>query len=172
MERIDFTNYLQRLPSLLKETNKTCIVSSQETCILCGVDDYKNEHNLPTYKTHNFGGVIVNFKNDICVGHYETLAFKWGSEFMEKLCDYLKSRNLNAEINGNDILVDNYKVASYMSQNINSCIYTAVHISISMDLDLIKNICVKPMVKTPKGLEEYNITQDEIIEWVGENYGN
>lgn len=169
MEKIDFTNYLQRLPSLLKETNKTCIVSSQETCILCGVDDFNNTQNLTTYKTHNFGGIIVNFKEDICVGHYETLAYDYGKNFMNKLCEYFKSKNLNAVVNGNDILVDDFKVASYMSQNINSCIYTAIHISIGMDLDLIKSICVKPMQKTPKGLKDYNITQKEMIEWVEKN---
>ena len=50
-----------------------------------------------------------------------------------------------------------------MSQNINGVVYTAIHISIGMDLDLIKAICTKPMVKTPKGLQDYGITQDEII---------
>ena len=75
MERIDFTNYLERLPNLLKETNKTVTVTSEDTCILCGVDEYNNPTNLPTYNTHNFGGIIINFKSDVCIGHYETLAY-------------------------------------------------------------------------------------------------
>lgn len=166
MERIDFTNYLERLPNLLKETNKTCIVSSQDTCILCGVDEFKNDYNLKTYNTHNFGGIIINFKEDICVGHYETFGWNYGDNFLNAFKDYLISKKLNATREGNDILVDGYKVASYMSQNINSCIYTAIHISIGMELDMIKNICLKPMVKTPKGLKDYGFTQQEIIEWV------
>ena len=164
MERIDFTNYLERLPELLKETNKTVIVTSQDICILCGVDEFNNNYHLPTYNTHNFGGIIINFKEDICVGHYETLAYQWGGDFIKSFQEYLLDRGLNAKISGNDITVGGYKVASYMSQNINGCIYTAIHISIGMNLEMIKNICVKPMEKTPKGLQDYGITQAEIIE--------
>lgn len=164
MERIDFTNYLDRLPNLLKETNTTVIVTSEDTCILCGVDEYNNPTNLPTYHTHNFGGIIINFKDDICVGHYETLGYDFGANFMRDFGSYLFNKNLNVTLNGNDVLVDNYKVASYMSQNINGCVYTAIHISIGMDLAMIKNICTKPMEKTPKGLQDYGITQEEIIQ--------
>ena len=91
---------------------------------------------------------------------------------MDKLQWYLLSRGLNAIRSGNDVLVDGYKVGSYMSQNINGVVYTATHISIGMDLDLIKAICVKPMVKTPKGLKDYGFTQEEIIAWVESNYEN
>ena len=44
--------------------------------------------------------------------------------------------------------------------------YELVQISINQDLEVIKNVCLKPMVKVPKGLGEYGVTTEEIIDWV------
>lgn len=167
MEIIEFEDYLSRLPELLKEHNSTVIVKSSNTCILYGEGGFNNPTNLPAYKTHGFGGVIVNFEGDISVGNYTVENFDFGKNFIQKLAEYLKSRGLNCEILNNDIIVDGqYKVASYMSQRVGEVIYTAIHISINVDLELIKNICTKEMFKIPHGLSDYGITQDEIINFV------
>ena len=163
MEIIDIVDYIRRLPELLKEPKKTIIGTANETVILSGADEFNNPYNLNSYHTHNFGGIIVHFKNDICVGHYETAGWSFGDHFMDNFCNYLKQKNISVERVGNDVLAEGCKVASYMSQNFNGIVYVAIHISIGMDLEMIKNICTKPMEKTPKGLEDYGITQEEII---------
>ena len=93
-------------------------------------------------------------------------------DFLKNLCAYLKDKGLNAVQDNNDILVDNYKVASGCAINLApdyKRAFTAVQICMSCDIELIENICTKPMTKTPKGLYEYGITQKEIIAFT-ENY--
>ena len=167
MRKINFNNYLQELPTLLKEHNETVIVYSDKTVILQGNNNYNSIEDITAYKTHNFGGTIVNFAGDICVGNYQLNYYNFGSNFMKNFADFLKGKQLNASVVGNDILIDGlYKVASYMSQNIKGVIYTAIHISINMDLDLIKKVCVKEINKIPKGLSEYGITTEQVVDWV------
>jgi hypothetical protein len=40
--------------------------------------------------------------------------------------------------------------------------FTGVAIGINTNLDHIKAICKKPMVKVPKGLSDYGITTEEV----------
>ena len=164
MRNIDFTNYIQELPELLKNKNETVFVTSRETCILQGDNGYNQIGGVPVYKTHDFGGSIINFKEDVCVCNYQPDFNDFGDNLMDTIANYLKSKGLNAERYGNDILVDGeYKVASYMSENTQGCLYTAAHISVGMDLELVKQVCTKEMIKIPKGLKDYGITQQEII---------
>ena len=164
MRNIDFTNYLEELPTLIENKNETVMVTSQDTCILQGENGYNAVNDVPVYKTHDFGGSIVNFKEDVCVCNYQTDLNSFGDDLMDLLVVYFKRRGLNAERDGNDILVDeDYKVASYMSEKINGCIYTAAHISVGMDLNIIERVCTKEMIKIPKGLLDYGITQQDII---------
>ena len=98
-------------------------------------------------------------------------AKRFRQTFMCKLKNYLTDKGLNCKIAENDLLVDGYKCGSYMSRNIDGVIYTAIHISINMDVDLIKSICTKPMVKIPKGLSEFGITTDEIKNFIIKMFG-
>ena len=79
-----------------------------------------------------------------------------------------------------DFIVDGkYKVASCSSINAgDNFIYTGFHFSVNVNLEHIKNICQKPMVKIPKGLSDYGVTSNQIVEFLssllkekmGENY--
>ena len=158
MRIIKFNNYIEEMPKLIENHNETVIVESNSPCILYGADEFNNPNLLPTYNTHNFGGVIVNFDTDVCVVHCEINGYAFGDSLMNNLVAWLKSKNINAYRDNNDLLVDGYKVASYVSSNCNGVIYSAAHISVKVVLDDIKAICTKPMIKTPKGLSEYGIT--------------
>lgn len=166
-EITSFSDYLKELPNLISNKNETVFVTSKGISVLKGADnlneEYCNNNNLNIYKTHQFGGTIINFENDLCVGDYQPAHNDFGMRIMEGIKDYLASKDIHSIINENDVLIEGkYKVASYMSTFINGCLYTAIHISIDMNLEIIKNICTKPMKKIPKGLSEYGITQNEM----------
>lgn len=171
MEKIYMEEYLDNIQRYLTERNETVIVYNNKDCVLQGADslndEYCNEHGLVIYKTHGFGGTIVNFKDDICVGNYQPDFNDFGVEFLQGFTEWLKTKGLNAEMCNNDILIDEkYKVASFMSQYTNGCLYTAIHISVGMDIEVIKSICTKPMNKIPKGLNEYGITKEIVDEYI------
>ena len=166
-EITSFSDYLKELPDLISNKNETVFVTSKGISVLKGADElneeYCNNNNLNIYKTHQFGGTIINFENDLCVADYQPAHNNFGMRIMEGIKDYLASKDIHSIINENDVLIEGkYKVASYMSTFINGCLYTAIHISIDMNLEIIKNICTKPMKKIPKGLSEYGITQNEM----------
>ena len=90
------------------------------------------------------------------------------TKFSKDLCEYLQTRGLNVVLDNNDVLVDGYKTASCAGKALEPdfrWIYTCFQISINQDLEAIKNICKKPMVKVPKGLGEYGITTEEMLKW-------
>ena len=166
-EITSFSDYLKELPNLISNKNETVFVTSKGISVLKGADNLNEEYcknnNLNIYKTHQFGGTIINFENDLCVANYQPAHNDFGIRIMKGIKDYLTSKGIHSIINNNDVLIDGeYKVASYMSTYINNCLYTAIHISIDMNLEIIQNVCTKPMNKIPKGLSEYGITQQEI----------
>ena len=167
------SEYLYELPNLLKDKNNTIIVTNKETCVLVGNNDcdleFCQSNKLPIYETHQ-GGTIVNFKGDVCVGNYQDAFNDYGEQFMIKYANWLKTKGLNASFVGNDVVVDdNLKVGSYMSTFINGCLYTAIHLSFGMDLYLIRSICKKKMEKTPTGISEFGITEEELLLFVENN---
>lgn len=167
MEKIYMSEYLNNIQRYLANKNQTVMVYNDRNCVLEGADtlnrQFCDSKGLIIYKTHGFGGTIVNFKDDICIGNYQPNFNNFGSDFIERLAKWLNTKGLNAIVDNNDVLIDGkYKVASYMSQYVNGCLYTAIHISVNMDLGLINSICTKTMNKIPKGLIEYGITSAEI----------
>ena len=79
-------------------------------------------------------------------------------QFADTLKQYLINNNIDCEYQGNDLIVDGiYKVASYSTRRYGDILFTAFHIAINVNLEMIKKVCTKPMVKIPKGLSEYGI---------------
>lgn len=69
----------------------------------------------------------------------------------------------NVRLDGNDILLDDRKVASWASMDHDGYITRVMHISVGMDEDLVNEICTKPMVKRPGRLADYAITSNDIL---------
>lgn len=171
METVEFKKYIEILPELLQSDNRTVLVTSDKIYVLNGVEnslnfDYCGQNNIEILQTRHFGGTIVNFKDDLCVGNYQKRFNDFGEKFTDTLNNFFISNGLNSCIEGNDILVDGYKVASSMSTNVNGTLYTAFHITVNCDLELIKKVCTKPMVKVPKALTDFGITKQEIIDFI------
>lgn len=105
---------------------------------------------------------IVTNKGDLLIGHFYAIENGWRDRFIAYFVDWLKAKGLNAEYVDNDILVDGYKVCGTCITRYGRIDYTSVFIGINTNLDLIKQICRKPMNKVPKGLSEYGITTEEV----------
>lgn len=129
--------------------------------------DYCRKHNIRVENTYNEGGCIIDFEGDIEFGVFKYNGFEIPELIMKKLHEYLKEKGLNVVLDNNDILVDGYKCGSCSSVNVGDrLIYTGCHISMSVNLEHIKNICTKEMHKVPKGLSEYGITSLEMYNYV------
>lgn len=138
--------------------------------------EYCEEHNIPCYDLKRDGGAIVYFNGNVSwadVRPNNTLDFVLPNvDFLKKFTQYLKEKGLNAVYENNDVLVDNYKVASGCAINIlpnYQRTFSSAQVCLNCDVEVIRNICTKPMVKEPKGLSEYGITQQEVIDFI-ENY--
>lgn len=129
-------------------------------------EQYCVEHDYLIYPSIDFGGGIVATKNDLVVIIIKKDAWTLGNEIITKLIDYLSIKNINAKLVNNDIIIDDiYKSASFSSVNIgDGYIYTGIQCTFNPNVEDIKNICNnKPMKKIPKGLSEYGVYGQEIL---------
>ena len=113
-------------------------------------------------ESYNNAGTIVSNEGDVLIGHFYTPDNGWYDRFITYFLEWLKAKGLNAEFVSNDILVDGYKVCGMCITRYGSIDYTGGIISMNVNLNHIKPICKKPMVKVPKGLSEYGITTKEV----------
>jgi hypothetical protein len=135
--------------------------------------EFLEANGIKTVRLGNAGGCIVAFPDNIEIGHF---SMDLENAFLERLtCEvmaFLKDRGLDVTRDNNDVLIDNiYKVFSTSKATYNNImLFSGAHISINCDAELIDKICTKPMVKIPKGLSEYGITSDEMLNLVLEVY--
>ena len=115
-------------------------------------------------ESYNNAGTIVSNEGDVLIGHFAEPENEWYDKFIAYFIDWLKVKGLNAEFVSNDILVDGYKVCGMCITRYGRIDYTGGIISMNVNLDHIKAICKKPMVKVPKGLSEYGITTEDVEE--------
>lgn len=158
-----------------------CIVNPSQIEVSFGSQNdinikYCKKHNIPCYNLNRDGGCIIHFVGNICWAEIKpnnTKDFKYTNlDFLEKLTIYLQEKGINAVQDNNDILVDNFKVASGCAINLEpdfTRTFSAVQINVNCDTELIEQICTKPMKKIPKALSEYGITTEEMFKFV-ENY--
>lgn len=126
--------------------------------------DICDANNIKVISLPNEGGIIVSGPGSISIGHFsKDLGNTFNKDLTNCLISWLQDLNLNVTLYGNDILIDNtYKVASSGTRNFDGILFSTFHISYSVDIDLIKQICTKPMIKIPKGLEEFGISQKQL----------
>ena len=170
---------VSELQAGLKNPNRTAIVMYEETQVNYGFDakpnfEYCKEHNIECVDIGRRGGAFVVNKGDIGLGYVGYgLDNTVGELISRKFTEHLKDKGLNAEERDNDILIDGYKVFGWASNYYKEydAIYITCHFTISVDLELIQKICTKPMNKTPKGLSEFGISREEIIEFIEKTLG-
>lgn len=113
-------------------------------------------------ESYNNGGTILANKGDIIFSHLDKPENEWLFCFADYFVNWLKCKGLNAEYVNNDILVDGYKVCGLCITRYGRIDFSSAYIGIHTNLDHIKTICRKPMVKVPKGLSEWGITTEEV----------
>ena len=114
--------------------------------------------------SHNNGGTILVNNGDIIFSHLDKPYNGWLNGFATYFVDWLNAKGLNAMRDGNDILVDGYKVCGLCITRYGRIEFSSCVVGINTKLDHIKKICKKPMNKIPKGLSEYGITTEEVEE--------
>lgn len=172
-------DWFSNIPSYLQNEEEVFGYSIQEqTEVTYGFDndcniDWCEEHNIPVYNLGCDGGCIVHTKDNIGLGFVYSITkyqdFLLSHKFLPAILDYLLSKGFNATLEHNDIMIDGYKVAScgeYQFDVQNGWGYGILHISMNQDLYVIEHACKKPMVKVPKGLSEFGITQQEMLDLI------
>lgn len=109
----------------------------------------------------NNGTILCN-AGDIAVANIGKVSDGWCDRFIGYFVEWLKSKGLDATTVKNDVLVDGYKVCGMCVNRYGRVDYSGGFIGINTNLEHIKKICRKPMVKVPKGLSEYGITTEEV----------
>lgn len=120
------------------------------------------EYGYAVYESFNNGGTILASVGDIMFSHVDKPDNGWLARFAVHFVNWLKDKGLNAEYVKNDILVDGYKVCGLCITRYGRIDFSSGIVSLNVNLDHIKAICKKPMVKVPKGLSEYGITTEEV----------
>ena len=128
----------------------------------CNIE-YVKSHGYYFQELPRQGGTIVGFPGDV-----ECIYFMLPNEYtgmpkeIQNLLGIIFDKGYTPIINGNDVLINNYKVASWSFKKINDYFLVAIVASVNIDLDIIQHICLKPMEKIPKGLSEFGITTEDV----------
>lgn len=172
MKKIEFKEYVKQLPAFLqKQEEQLYYVYGDKSYVLSNGtpfnQEYCIENDIDIIMTNHKGGTIVSSEKDIYIAFISPHQNNFGTRLCKYAIEKLKGKNINLDIVGNDILADGqYKVMASMKTRIGDMYYSAVGFFLEPDIELIKKICLKPMVKIPKGLNDYGITTDDIIEIV------
>ena len=171
---VDVSEALVETHRLVQDQEEGLLVNFGDN-YFCGCGKHSNLReevcdnlNIPILRANYLGGTIVIFPGDLSIMEVKRGHSTFGAKTIQCLCDYLRSKGLPVFVDNNDLLlsdVDNrvaYKVASYGSNWVGAMTETGIHVSINTDVELIKSICVKPMVKVPGALGQYGITAQEL----------
>lgn len=141
----------------------------QKTSVFVGYGNTINQkqsqnYEIEVFDLNNEGGVIVSDKGSLIIGSFFENTLDFQKELSIEICKLLHSKGYNPSVINNDILVDGkYKVASYSSRRFGEAYFGAFQISFSVNMDLIKALCTKKMVKIPKGINDFGVTFDEVF---------
>lgn len=114
------------------------------------------------YHAWHLGGAIVCFPGDLSIMELKNGGSNFGRESISAVRDMLASRRINALIDGNDLMVDGRKCGSWARTSDRGYTQTVVHFSVNSDVQTIRELCMKPMVKIPGALSDYGITAEDI----------
>lgn len=130
-------------------------------------EEYCIENNIPIFKVGRTGGTIVSNTGDFdFVFVMNSSAKQWKKHkpiLLEQIANLAREKGHFATIEKNDLLINGYKTASFSYREVPGGVYVAMHISMSVDIALIMSICKKQMVKVPKGLNDFDIYEEDIL---------
>lgn len=175
MNKIEFKQitpqyYIDNIDSIILsgETSIGYYMILEEPFVHIGADacntQYIKRHNILSKKLSREGGTIVGSPGDLEIIYFlDKNNFKGIIPEITYLIDIVgKKINNKVAINGNDILIDGYKVGSFVITEVAEFYFIAIVLSMTVNLNYIEHICKKPMIKIPKGLTEFGITLDDL----------
>lgn len=164
----DFINYYEKLMEIdSKQIFDVCLLSknmSDKPYIATNGDnsynkDYVISENFTRVKAEHVGGTIILFPNDI--------AFTWIShqtklkDILNDIIIYLNKFDNNIVLKDNDVMLGDKKLFGTMSSGVGPY-YEGMFFSFNSDIEIIKKVSTKPMVKEPIGLSAIGITSEDI----------
>lgn len=163
--------YQDAVNCIQSKTNKNHYIVYEEKYLVAGNQEPPNlqkaeELGIQVFPIQTNGGSIIVSPGDIGIGlltngeSCNTLI----ETLRKMLVAYLSEQGLNVSEDGNDVLVDGFKVASHGTLAFDGMFFAIMQISINVDLTAIQAICNKRMIKIPKGLSGYNITTQQILD--------
>lgn len=121
------------------------------------------ELGIPVWTAEHKGGSIVCFDGDLSLCLLKRGNNSYGFEWMNVCARLLEKAGADVGFDGNDLLADGKKVASWASAALpNGWMQTVAHFSVSIDIEIVKMLCTKPMLKVPGALSEYGIDAEMI----------
>lgn len=175
MKRVDLKEFADNIDYYLSlEENYYISYDNTEDYVLVGEEqdidlDYCLQNDIDIINIKHKGGSVILAKSAVGFAH---IGYDFNNEYSGALISsfitFLQNRNLDVKYDGNDILVNGYKVSSSGKVTVKDKTYFVFQVSLENDLALIKRICIKPMYKVPKGLREFGITQEEVINFFQE----
>ncbi|MBE6993399.1 MAG: hypothetical protein E7423_01965 [Ruminococcaceae bacterium] len=125
--------------------------------------------NIPVAEAEYLGGSIVVMPGDLDLCRVTWGTVDWAPEMMDRVEAWLRARGIAVTRDRNDLLADGKKVASWArATSYDGWCMSVMHFSVGpMDLELVRSICTKEMMKTPGSLGEYGITAEDILALLG-----
>lgn len=145
----------------------TCLLCNNRTkkpAVITNGDAKYNEDKAkefgvwPIFVGHA-GGSILLFPEDI--------GFTWIinksilPDILKDILEYLKKFNDKIVLEGNDVMLDDKKLFGTMTLG-EGPYYEGMFFSFNINLEVIKQVCLKPMKKEPYGLSNLGITPEDI----------
>ena len=128
------------------------------------------EYNMPVFHSDYRPGMVdIIFPGDLCICVVEKNRSHVGDRILRAACDYLTARGIPAGVNGSDFLIRDmkarklYKIGSYGDLPVNGMWEITVHISIHVDMELIKACRNEPPEMMRIGLDRYGVTAEELL---------
>ena len=148
---------------------EACVCSVADApCAIVGSNGGSNEDaakclGILVVHMGNEGGTIVANTGDVDIGIF-TNGYS-GNDIRDRLIGLIAEEvkaNSGAEImlDGNDYMVNGRKVIGCGSRMHDGVLYTAMHIAIHSNVELVRKICTKRMSKIPGALSEYGVTTE------------
>ena len=133
-------------------------------------EDYCRACGIPILPLQTNGGTIVSTKGDlnigICVPDEYVSDVRWFLNGFAKI--FRKYTEQAVEVNGNDILVNGFKVLGSSSYRSNGMFTFITPVSLTEKRELIQSICVKHSDKIPAHIDfmDNATLRREVLEWL------
>ena len=166
-----FAEVTDLVSSILSDQTETCVycVGNEHAAIVgrsVGSDLQKiRDRGVRLIQINHEGGTIITSPGDVQIGIF-TEGYSgnvYRDQIIGDIIKLLQTKGHDAVVVNNDILVNGRKVVGFGSRMYGKILYTAIQVSIDIDVDLIQSICTKAMKKVPDGLKNYGIDTQDIL---------